>query len=236
MEPMAFVMTSGLALGFASSVHCAGMCGAITASLMLASGPKTGWNNARIVVLTHFGRISAYALAGALIGALGAPAVGWLDRELAFRVIQWAGAVVLMWIGLSTAGLLPPLAGVDGVLLPISRRVASAVKPVSGPYAAPIAAGIAWGLMPCVMVYGALFTAMLTGSAIAGAAAMVAFGVGTLPALLAAAAGFHALSQAAIRRRLRVTTGLTIACLGALTVWAPHVSINVLCAQELTQR
>ena len=230
MEPLAFMLTSGFALGLASTLHCAGMCGGITASLMLAGGPKTMAGDARNVLLTHIGRVSAYAVAGALVGSVGAPAVSWLDRELAFRLVQWAGAVALMWIGLSTAGLLPPLAGLDRLLLPLSVRVARVARPVSGRHAGALAAGLAWGLMPCAMVYGALFTAMLTGSAAAGATVMVAFGAGTLPGLLAAAAGIRSLAHAGNRRPLRLAAGLMIGLLGFLTVWAPEGRPDAICA------
>jgi sulfite exporter TauE/SafE len=45
--------------------------------------------------------------------------------------------------------------------------------------------GLLWGWLPCGMVYSMLVTAMLTGSAASGAAVMLAFGVGTLPMVLA---------------------------------------------------
>lgn len=230
METLALTLAGGASLGLASTLHCAGMCGGLTASLMLAGGPRRIADTGRIVALTHLGRISAYALAGAAVGAIGAPAVAWLDRELAFRIVQWAGAVALMWIGLSTANLLPPLSALDRVMAPVAVRVASAARPLSGRTLSPLAAGFAWGLMPCAMVYGALFTAMLTGSAAGGGAVMFAFGLGTLPGLLAAAAGFRTLAHAGTRRPLRVIAGLAIGVLGFLTVWVPHPATGVLCA------
>jgi len=222
-------LAGGFGLGLASTLHCAGMCGGLTASLMLAGGPKSAGDSARAVVLTHLGRISAYAAAGAAVGAIGAPAIAWLDRELAFRVVQWAGAVALMWIGLSTAGLLPPLSALDRILLPVSERVARAARPLPGRHTAAFAAGLAWGFMPCAMVYGALFTAMLAGSASGGAAVMAAFGLGTLPGLIAAAAGFRALAHAGKRQHLRVAAGLAIGVLGFLTVWVPHGRSDAIC-------
>jgi sulfite exporter TauE/SafE len=80
------------------------------------------------------------------------------------------------------------------------------------------------------MVYGALFTAMLTGSAVGGSAVMAAFGLGTMPGLLAAAAGFRALAHAGSRGPLRLFAGLAIGVLGFLTVWMPHPGTGVLCA------
>lgn len=230
MDPLILTLTTGFGLGLASTLHCAGMCGGIASSLLIAgtrsANPRTG----RTLFLTHAGRITAYVLAGTLIASIGTPIVGWLDRELAFRLVQWAGAVALMWIGLSTAGFLPPINGIDTLLRPVANVLARATNAVHGRAWSPFAAGLAWGLMPCAMVYGALFMAMLTGSALLGGLAMLAFGIGTLPALLAATLGVRALAFAGQRPGLRVMAGFAIGAFGFLTVWLPHPANNVICA------
>ncbi len=43
-----------------------------------------------------------------------------------------------------------------------------------------------WGWAPCALVYSALPLALVSGSALNGAVVMLAFGAGTLPALLGA--------------------------------------------------
>jgi len=45
--------------------------------------------------------------------------------------------------------------------------------------------GLLWGWLPCGLVYSVLVAALATGSALEGGALMLAFGLGTLPALLA---------------------------------------------------
>jgi sulfite exporter TauE/SafE len=65
------------------------------------------------------------------------------------------------------------------------------------------AAGLLWGWLPCGLVYGALAAAALAGSPARGAAAMLAFGLGTLPNLLAigiAAARMRALAGSRVAR------------------------------------
>jgi sulfite exporter TauE/SafE len=230
MDSSALFLASGLGLGLASTLHCAGMCGAVAASLMHVGSPRSPSEGMRIAALTHTGRILSYATAGAIIGSVGAPAVAWLDREMAFRVVQWAGAVALMWIGLSTAGFLPPLSVLDRVLAPLADRVARTRASRLGRYPTAFASGVAWGLMPCAMVYGALLTAMLSGSALSGSSVMLAFGVGTLPGLAAATAGFGALRALGSRQSLRRAAGLAICILGFLTVWVSHNKPDALCA------
>ena len=228
MDALPLLSAAGFGLGLASTLHCAGMCGGIASGLMHFGAPRSAAEGTTLVALTHAGRITSYALAGALVGALGAPMLGWLDREVAFRLAQWPGAVALMWIGLSTAGLLPPLSGLDRVLAPVANVLARAARPLPGRHATALAGGLAWGMMPCAMVYGALFTAMLSGSAAGGGTVMAAFGLGTLPGLFAATAGFGVLARA--RRNWRLAAGLAIATLGFLTVWIPHSQTSPICA------
>lgn len=229
VDSLIFSITTGFALGLASTLHCAGMCGAISSSLLLAGGQISSADASRRLVLTHAGRIASYALAGALVGAIGAPIVSWLDREIAFRMIQWAGAVALMWIGMSTAGLLPPMSRVDRVLAPLASALARTTRGVRHPALAPLAAGLTWGLMPCAMVYGALFMSLITGAAAHGALVMLAFGAGTLPALLAASFGVRALAAAGEHQALRTTAGLAIAALAVASIWLPHPINDTIC-------
>lgn len=229
MDGFALILMNGLALGLASTLHCAGMCGAISCGLLLAEERGGSRNPYVAFALTHAGRIAAYALAGAVIGSLGAPAIGWLDRELAFRILQWAAAASLIWIGLSTAGLLPSITVLDKSLTAIADRVARANAAAQRRAFVPILSGLAWGMMPCAMVYAALFTAMLTGSATGGAATMTAFGLGTLPGLIAASFGFRKLASVTRSGPARIGAGLAVAIFGAGSVLISHPGAAYLC-------
>lgn len=226
--PLLMSLAGGVLLGLASSLHCAAMCGGIATSLML-SGPNSSAQAYRALFLTHLGRISAYMLAGIAVGWAGASMIGWLDREAAFRLLQWGGAAALMWIGLSTAGVLPGPSWLDRALSPLSTRIAWLSSRVAGRRPAPYVTGLAWGLMPCAMVYGALFTAMLTGSATGGATVMAGFGLGTLPGLVLTTLGIRALVRAEMRTDLRTLAGFAIALFGFATVWMPHPMLDALC-------
>lgn len=232
MEPLIFSLVTGFSLGIASTLHCAGMCGAISSSLLIAGAPKGAVEAGRRLALTHAGRITSYVLAGLLIGLLGTPVVGWLDRELAFRLVQWAGAAALMWIGMSTAGLLPAMSGLDRLLAPLAEGLARTTRGVRGSLLTPFSAGLAWGLMPCAMVYGALFMSLLTGAATQGGLVMLAFGAGTLPGLLAASLGVRALASAGRRQALRTSAGLAIAGLALLSIWLPHPANGIFCVDN----
>ena len=54
-----------------------------------------------------------------------------------------------------------------------------------------VVAGLANGLLPCGLVYAALSIPVVMADPAAGAAAMVAFGMGTVPALAAVTLGLR---------------------------------------------
>src|SRR3569832_2742843 len=81
-----------------------------------------------------------------------------------------------------------------------------------------LARGGLWGWVPCGMVYSVLLTAMLSGSALAGAGVMLAFGLGTLPMLLGLGL-LGARMQTWVRRRdVRIASGLIVLAFGLLGV------------------
>lgn len=219
----------GLLAGFASSLHCVGMCSGIAASLMFTLAPDANESERRAVILkAQIGRIAAYMLAGAVLGAVGSQFYFDADRTEGFMVLRWAGAVTLVYIGLSVAGWAPSLAGLDRVGVGVMRL---AQKPLGGQLSAatPVMAGLFWGLLPCGMVYAALFYAMLSGTPGQAAAIMAGFGVGTMPAVLASAFGAAKLMSFAARPQMRVLTGLSIVSLGILSAALPWKAIAAFC-------
>jgi sulfite exporter TauE/SafE len=134
--------------------------------------------------------------------------------------MQWAAAVSLMFIGLTIAGLMPAIAGVDNQIARISGTLERVLAPLRRrPVLGPMATGFTWGVSPCPMVYGALFSATLQGTFSGGAAWMLGFGAGTLPAIIASALGIRALSKLNQGALVRSAVGLTIAAIGFTTVY-----------------
>ena len=90
-----------------------------------------------------------------------------------------------------------------------------------------------WGFLPCGMVYGALFYAMLSGGALSGAGVMAGFGLGTLPSVTAVALGVTGLRRLGHVQRARVAVGLAIMALAALSVALPAASLSALCGMPM---
>lgn len=229
MAPVSLTFAGGLLMGLASSLHCAGMCGGIASSLMFAFSPEDD-PGARI--RAHFaaqvGRIAVYIAAGTLLGGAGAAFYGAFDHPAAYLALRWAAAVALGWIGLSVAGFAPSLAGIDTFTAPVTNRLAAATS-LAGRHGGAFLSGLVWGFLPCGIVYGALFYAMLSGSALGGFQVMAGFGLGTLPSVTAVALGLGGLRRLAHAPRARIAVGLGIMTVAAASAVIPAATIAALC-------
>ena len=193
MSPLA---AAALAAGLLGGVHCAGMCGGIVGSLAAAArGPALPRQLA-----FNAGRIASYVVAGSIAGSLGA--VARLSAPaFAMQMFLFALAnVIMILLGLYIAGwgrVLPRLEVAGGALWRRVQPLARRLVPIDSA-AKAAAAGALWGWVPCGLVYSMLTLALASGDALSGAGVMLAFGLGTLPNLLAA--GFAAQRLLAIRR------------------------------------
>lgn len=201
-------------LGLASGVHCIGMCGGIVGAFSaqgVVRGPSAVARAPSLRLLGAFnaGRVSSYALAGAMAGALGgvgALAAGMVDLQ---RLLYVVANVFLVLIGLHLAGVSPFLARFERLGAPVWRRIqplAARMLPADTPLRAWLA-GSMWGWLPCGLVYGMLATAVAAGSAGGGALAMLAFGLGTVPNLMLAGLALARLRRFVARRAVRLTAG-----------------------------
>ena len=204
-----------LAAGLASGVHCLGMCGGIVTAFSGARtipirdvlAPPREWPRQ---LAFNAGRIATYTTAGAFAGALGG-AGGALAGTLvpAQSVLYVLANVMLILIGLHLAGASRLLGRTETLGAPLWRRVQPHAARLAQARSLPqaCAAGMLWGALPCALVYGALAAAAFAGSPARGAAAMLAFGLGTAPNLLAAGFAAVRLRAWAARRGLRLAAG-----------------------------
>jgi uncharacterized protein len=135
-------------------------------------------------VAYHAGRLTTYAALGAITGALAAAVAAIAPVQ---SILYALAQVMLVALGLYLLGVTRYLRGFESLGARWWRRVrpvAGRLLPVRTP-ARGYVAGLLWGMLPCGLVYAILATAMMSGSALEGAASMLAFGLGTLPALFA---------------------------------------------------
>lgn len=210
--------------GFASGLHCAGMCGGISAGFTLVRKEEV----LKRQLAFNAGRITSYAVAGAIAGALGsagAYAAGALPAQI--LTLLFASVFALL-AGIHLAGYGFPLARLERLGLPIWRRVQPFAARFLPARTLPqaYAAGLAWGWLPCGLVYGALAAAVFAGGALEGAIAMVGFGLGTLPWLLAAGV-FAAKLRSAVK--LRAAGGMLLIALGGLGLARSAYGLAIYC-------
>lgn len=222
----------GAMLGLASALHCGAMCGGIACGAMLLLGAPTTGERYRQLAIMQVGRVTTYTLIGVAGAWLGASLLANKDG-INFHVMQWAAAAALMWMGMVMAGFAPRLALVDRGMMRISSFVERIAVPLRAHRTAgPFALGIGWGLNACPMVYSAAFFASLTGSAAAGATFMAGFGLGTVPAVVAAATGFSLLKSLQSSRAANMAIGVVMVAAGLASVYVPWPQMAGLCVTQ----
>ncbi len=218
-----WLVASALLMGLFGSSHCVVMCGgvvAMTCSALPASRRARPLAQLPYVLAYNAGRIASYAVAGAAAGALGARLASFGLVEHAQLGLRVAAGAAMVLVGLYVAGLARALRWIERIGEPVWRRVAPVARrlvPVRSP-AAALALGLLWGWMPCGLVYAALGGAVTSGSAVGGAAAMAAFGAGTLPTLVAMGSAASAVARAARVGWVRVAAGFVLVALGCVQV------------------
>jgi hypothetical protein len=184
------ILASALVLGFFGSVHCLGMCGGIAAALGQAIPDRSASRGLARASVYSLGRITSYSIAGAAVGFAGEAFSTSIGLVIALRVLT---GLLILGFGLHIAGWWNGLAALERLGLVVWRRISPLTRRIGPPDRIwkTYALGMLWGWLPCGLVYAALAAAAATGELVRGAAFMACFGLGTLPALLAAS-GFGA--------------------------------------------
>lgn len=182
---------AALSTALVGGLHCAGMCGGFVGALQINRPRQVP--AARLALGYHAGRLTSYAAAGVLVGSLGG--MLYASRVLPVQVaLLVAGSLMLLLIGLTMFGAGSGwMKRIEVLGVWLWQRIAPLARKVYPPRSLGQAyvAGLAWGWIPCGMVYGVLPLALVAGGAWQGAFVMLAFGLGTLPNLLAVDVAVH---------------------------------------------
>ena len=172
-------------VGLAGSGHCLGMCGGIVTALAVSQSESDADRRFLFTLLYHAGRICTYSLLGLLVGLAARaglvdtlkPMVKWLFLG-ANLFVTLIGIFTILGVRAFGISML------DGPEWGTLRRLLSRLTESKSVLTA-LPAGVLMGFLPCGLIYGVLISAATSGSALKGAGMMLAFGCGTLPALLA---------------------------------------------------
>ena len=156
-------------------------------------------------MMWHLGRLTSYAVLGALAGAFGSliPGPSWIAAVISIGLMVWFAA--------GLAGFVPE----PRLVIPGLKSLGSAVAGSTAAYMR-YAFGIVNGFLPCGLVYATLSVPVATGNPSEGALAMIAFGIGTTPVLSAIALGVRRVVARDIRVRRLVAAAVLAASLWSI--------------------
>lgn len=196
--------------GLAGSVHCLGMCGGFVAILGQAERPVTR------LALYNGGRVASLVLIGALSGGVGAAVVASGPALWASRALAVVGGAFMVAVALEVLGL--PIGPGRALARAAQSTVAPLLRPVlhARTALAPVAFGILNAFLPCHLVWAFAAQAATVGGPLGGATLMLAFGLGTVPAMMLGGGGGRLATRLA--PGLVRLAGLVVLAVGLLTV------------------
>ncbi|MCC6075487.1 sulfite exporter TauE/SafE family protein [Pseudomonas sp. GCM10022188] len=214
------LLLSALILGLLGGGHCIGMCGGLMGALTLAIPAEQRQRRLQLLLAYNLGRIASYGMAGLLLGA-----AGWaLANSPAAAVLRVVAGLLLIVMGLYLAGWWSGLTRIEAAGRLLWRRIQPLARGLLPVRNAPRALllGALWGWLPCGLVYSTLLWAASQGDALDSALLMLAFGLGTLPVLLATGLAAERLTALLRRQGVRIAGGLLVILFGLWTLPGPH--------------
>ena len=140
--------------------------------------------------------------------------------------MRLASGLLIILVGLQLAFNWHVLTAIEKTGARLWRQIAPAAKglvPVES-FAQALGLGLIWGFLPCGLVYSMLLLAASTADPVAGGIVMLAFGLGTMPAMIAT--GLSASKLAQFMSRKRLGAGILIVLLGIATIAMPVMQLT----------
>jgi uncharacterized protein len=209
MMPIATLdLWTAFLLGLVGSLHCAGMCGPLALALPPAGNSTLTYVLGRAAY--NAGRIVTYCLLGIVFGLVG-------YSFLMVGLQRWVSIAlgVALLLGLFASRRLALARPVTVAVNKLKSGMSVLLRQRSVPGLAAL--GLLNGLLPCGLVYVACAGAAATGGTLAGAAYMTAFGIGTVPMMLAISLSGK-LVPVSLRLKLVKTIPVCVFMLGALLI------------------
>ena len=215
--------------GALGGAHCLAMCGGFVTVMAGGGASAESRGSALLPARTlafrqlayNAGRITTYALLGAVAGGAGGAllsATEWMPLQRFLYAVAnaflFALALAVAWKGDGFAWVQQAGSTLFGKVLPVVRPLFLADS-----IYARYALGMVWGLVPCALIYSVLPIALFAGGAPHGAAVMFAFGIGTLPNLLAAGWVISRAKRSFDPRILRFAAATLLASFAGVGIW-----------------
>lgn len=209
-------------LGVLGAGHCVGMCGGIIGALSFSFSAQSPRTRTLLLLGYNIGRIGSYTLMGAGMAALVSriPESPWpLARTLAGLLLVLMGLYMAGWWRVLTR-LEQGGQGLWRWIKPLGKRL----LPVDS-LPKTLALGALWGWLPCGLVYSALAYAAVQPGSVGGGLVMLAFGLGTLPAVMLGGFAAEWLRRGLAKKSVRNVLGVAFILFGLWTLlqaWGHH--------------
>ena len=184
-------------IGFLGSFHCIGMCGPIAIALPVPKSSKLSFFTGRI--LYNVGRVVTYSFLGLLFGLVGGR-IALAGAQQVVSIILGVAIVIAVLLPQQYKNIFVQHRLVQKLAQPLKSNISILFK--KGTLSSLFLIGILNGFLPCGFVYIGLAGSIASGNAISGAAVMMLFGLGTVPAMFAATV-FGKFINIGIRAKLR---------------------------------
>lgn len=218
------LLAAAFVTGLLGSAHCFGMCAGLSGLFAVNASVASLRPQIPMAVAYNTGRILSYALLGIVVASLGQTVVKAIPNIAA--PVRFASGLLIVIVGLQVAFNWRFLAPVEKAGAKIWNHIAPAAKGLLPVTSMPKALGLGllWGWLPCGLVYSVLLLAATTANAVNGGLVMLAFGVGTMPAMIMTGISASKLSRFMSRKRLGA--GLLIVLIGLLTLAMPVMKFS----------
>ncbi len=218
------LLAAALITGLLGSAHCFGMCAGISGLFAVNQQAASLRRDVPMAITYNAGRVVSYVLLGIVVAALGRSFVDAIPKLAA--PVRLASGLLIVIVGLQVAFNWRVLAPVEKAGARVWNRIAPAAKGLLPVTSMPKALGLGllWGWLPCGLVYSVLLIAATTANPVHGGLVMLAFGLGTMPAMVATGVSAAKLSQFMSGKRLGA--GLLIVLLGLATIAMPVMKIS----------
>jgi sulfite exporter TauE/SafE/copper chaperone CopZ len=205
-------------IGLVASVSS---CIAVTGGLLVAvaakyndvTGLRPGLQRLKPLIYFNAGRVVSYTLLGGIMGALGSTLA--LSAEIN-GLLTLAASAVMIILGLQMLKLIPSF----GVLLPnLSNFLGHKVHDIAERDAegGAFVLGASTFFLPCGFTQALQLYVLAKGSMLVGALTMLAFSVGTLPALLSLSA-VSSFAKGGFQKHFLKFAGAAVVVLGFLNI------------------
>jgi sulfite exporter TauE/SafE len=206
------IISIAFVTGAVGSLHCIGMCGPIAMALPMSA--RSSGSRLAGGIIYNLGRIVTYSWLGLILGVAGDFLI---TPQIQSTVSIVFGTAILLYLLLPSRlkKTISKSSPAQGFFLGLRKQLSKLLS--SGSNHSLFGIGLLNGLLPCGMIYLALTSSFLTGSALNGSLFMAAFGFGTFPAMLAVVFFGSFLNQQ-VRLNLRKAVPVFLACMATLLV------------------